>query len=153
MRHYSKDVTIAAPAAVVYRAITSPEGLRGWWTTTCEVGTGVGAQSIFRFGQTHNVMRVVSLQPDAEVRWECVEQHHHASGQLTRTDEWAGTSVVFRLVAVSPSTTLLHVEHIGLVPELECYDICNTGWNHFLGTSLKGFVETGKGSPFVGPTA
>jgi hypothetical protein len=98
-------------------------------------------------------MRIESLQPDAEVRWQCVEQHHHAPDKLKRADEWAGTSVVFRLVPQSKTGTLLHFEHIGLVPGLECYDICNTGWNHFLGISLKNFVETGKGTPYVEPTA
>jgi uncharacterized protein YndB with AHSA1/START domain len=148
MNHYKKDVRIAAPTSAVYRAITTSEGLQGWWTATCDVGIGVGARSTFRFGQTHNVMRIVSLEPDAEVRWQCIEQHHHAPDQLTRTDEWAGTSVVFQLVAESPSSTLLHFEHIGLIPELECYGICYGGWNHFLGTSLKGFVETGVGAPY-----
>ena len=152
MNHYKKDIRIAAPASAVYRAITTPAGLQGWWTATCDVGVGVGAQSTFRFGQTHNVMRIVSLKPDVEVRWQCIEQHHHAPDQLTRTDEWAGTSVVFRLVSESPASTLLQFEHIGLVPALECYEICDAGWSHFLGTSLKGYVETGKGAPYVEPT-
>jgi uncharacterized protein YndB with AHSA1/START domain len=151
MNHYKKDILIAAPAADVYRALTTPAGLRGWWTATCDVGTGVGARSTFRFGQTHNVMRIEGLQPDAEVRWRCLEQHHHAPGQLTRVDEWAGTSVVFLLEPKTPASTLLHFEHLGLVPALECYEICNGGWNHFLGTSLKNLVETGTGAPFESP--
>lgn len=94
-------------------------------------------------------MRIEHLKTGAEVRWTCIEQHHHAPGELTRTDEWAGTSVVFQILEQSPSSTLLRFERMGLVPELECYDICNDGWRHFLRTSLKGYVETGQGSPFV----
>jgi uncharacterized protein YndB with AHSA1/START domain len=152
MKHYHCETLILAPASAVYDAITTPPGLRGWWTATCEVGTGVGARSTFRFGQTHNVMEVESLRPHLEVRWRCLEQHHHAPNQLTRTDEWAGTSLIFRLIPESASSTLLKFEHLGLTPQLECYDICNRGWNHFLATNLKSYAETGKGTPYVEPT-
>lgn len=42
--------------------------------------------------------------------------------------------------------------HQGLVPELECFDVCQTGWDYFLG-SLKDYLETGKGNPFEEETA
>ncbi len=53
----------------------------------------------------------------------------------------------------SPSSTLLHFEHEGLTPQLECYQICEDGWGHFLKTSLNKLVETGKGEPFYGGLA
>jgi hypothetical protein len=53
---------------------------------------------------------------------------------LTRTDEWAGTSVVFRLVPQSLNSMWVHFEHLGLAPELQCYEICSGGWDHFLGS-------------------
>jgi hypothetical protein len=59
----------------------------------------------------------------------------------------------FRLEPRSPSVTRLHFEHDGLIPELQCYRICERGWSHYLKTSLKKLVETGKGEPFTGDTA
>ena len=55
-KNYSCEVAIFAPASKVYAALTTPEGLKGWWTGTCEVRTGVGAKSAFRFSETYNVM-------------------------------------------------------------------------------------------------
>ena len=44
--------------------------------------------------------------------------------------------------------TRLDFEHIGLVPALECYDLCSNCWSYFLG-SLQQLVETGRGTPWV----
>ena len=147
MKSYQCEVEFAAPIEAVYQAITSEPGLKGWWTTTCEVGSGVGAESIFGFGKTHNVMRTERLTTNQEVIWRCLEQHHEAEG-LRRKDEWARTKLRFRLESVSPGSTRLHFEHEGLAPGLECYDICERGWDHFLKLSLKGYVETGRGEPY-----
>jgi len=149
MKNYQCDVEIAAPAAKVFAAITTEDGLKGWWTTSCESGTGVGSRATFRFGNTHNVMLTEKLTPNLEVVWKCLEQHHEAA-ELERKDEWAGTKVKFKLESRSLSSTVLHFEHDGLTPELECYQICDQGWGHFLKTSLKKLVETGKGEPFSG---
>ena len=150
MKNYQFRVEIAAPAAAVFAALTTEKGLKGWWTTTCEAGSGVGSRSIFRFGKTYNVMRVEKVLPNQELIWKCLEQHHEAA-ELNRKDEWAGTTVKFRLESPSAAATVLHFEHEGLVPKLECYGICEQGWNHFLKSSLKSYVETGKGQPFSGP--
>ena len=147
MKSYHCDVEIAAPAAAVFEAITSERGLKSWWTATCEAGTGVGSRATFRFGKTYNVMRTEKLSPNKEVIWQCLEQHHEAA-ELKQKDEWAGTHVKFRLESRSPSATLLHFEHEGLTPELECFQICERGWGHFIKKSLKRYVETGQGEPF-----
>jgi uncharacterized protein YndB with AHSA1/START domain len=149
MKNYQCDVEIAAPAATVFEAITTEKGLKGWWTTTCEVGMGIGSRATFRFGKTYNVMLTEKVTFNREVVWKCLEQHHEAA-ELNRKDEWAGTRVTFKLESHSPSSTVLHFEHEGLTPQLECYRICEQGWGHFLQSSLKKFVETGKGEPFSG---
>ena len=82
-------------------------------------------------------MQIENLQPDKEVRWKCIDGHIHAPGQLTRTNEWIDTTIVFRLVPQSPSSTLLQFEHTGLTPRIECYDICTRGWDHFMQAMLK----------------
>jgi len=81
-----------------------------------------------------------------------LEQHHEAA-ELNRKDEWAKTRVRFKLESPSPFSTVLHFEHEGLTPQLECYRICENGWGHFLKTSLKKLVETGSGEPFRGESA
>jgi uncharacterized protein YndB with AHSA1/START domain len=145
MNHYQHSLVIDASPAAVYAALTTPEGLRGWWTPDCDVATQMGDTIHFRFGSTHKDMRIEQLQPGREVRWLCTRAHI-AAGALTRKDEWMGTHIVFRLVSEGDRTRL-DFEHVGLVPAFECYDLCRRGWDYFL-SSLQRFVETGRGTPF-----
>src|SRR5262245_19785262 len=49
MESITTSIDIAASAEKIYRAITTTEGERAWWTTDCEVGKKVGDQATFRF--------------------------------------------------------------------------------------------------------
>lgn len=42
MSHYQHSLILDAPPATVYAALTTPEGLRGWWTEDCDVATVPG---------------------------------------------------------------------------------------------------------------
>lgn len=146
MSHYQKSLDIAADAATVYAALTTGEGLRGWWSRDCDVATHVGGELQFRFGRNRKVMRIDRLDPPNEVRWSCTDCYM-AAAHLTHRDEWIGTQIVFRLTATGEQRTRLDFEHIGLVPAFECYDLCSNGWDYFL-PSLQQFAQTGRGTPF-----
>ena len=92
-------------------------------------------------------MAIERLDLNREVRW-FVTHAYVAVDSLAHKDEWAGTEIVFRLTPTIDGKTRLDFEHIGLVPALECYDLCNRGWNHFL-ASLRQLVETGRGTPWA----
>ena len=149
MHSFKFDLLVAAPAAKVFEALTTQQGIQSWWTTSSEVGTAVGEHITIRFGGTFKVMQIEALHPATEVRWRVVDAHLVVPG-LARTNEWLGTTIVLQLVPQSDTVTRLSLEHIGLTPEVECYDICSQGWAQFL-ESLKAYLETGKGSPYVEP--
>jgi uncharacterized protein YndB with AHSA1/START domain len=146
MNDYRQSLVIEANPAAVYAALTTLEGLRGWWTQECNGATTPGATIHFRFGHTHKDMRVERLETNREVRWQCTVAHI-AAGQLDSKDEWVGTQLVFRLAPDGEDRTRLDFEHVGLVPALECYEMCNRGWRHFLG-SLQQYAGTGRGMPY-----
>lgn len=58
MKHYQSELTLSAPVATVYKAITTPQGLQDWWTTTCEIGAEVGTHATFRFNEVRKVMQI-----------------------------------------------------------------------------------------------
>jgi len=60
--------------------------------------------------------------------------------------EWTGTDVVFEIVDIGNSTQI-NFTHIGLVPEVECYENCVKGWAHYFTVSLFQLLTTGKGQP------
>ncbi|MEO8925157.1 MAG: SRPBCC domain-containing protein [Caldimonas sp.] len=143
MNHYQQRLVLEAPVATVYAALTTPEGLRGWWTEDCDGDRHVGGTFHVRFGVNHKDMRIEGLQANREVRWLCTAAY---MAQFARKDEWVGTRLIFRLSADAQGRTVLDFEHIGLVPAFECYDLCNDCWQYVLG-SLRGLVETGRGTP------
>lgn len=147
MSNYKNQRVLAATPAAVYAALTTPQGLQGWWTHSCDVATHVGGKTTFRFGRTHKVLQNIKLVPDREVFWHCVEANIEIPG-VTKKDEWVGTDMVFKLTPVEGGKTRLDFEHIGLTPAFECYEQCEGGWNLFLG-SLQSLVETGEGTPHL----
>ncbi len=146
MNHYQQSLVIEATSAAVYLALTTQQGLRGWWTADCDVATAIGETHVFRFGPHYKHLRIEALAPDQELRWLCTAAHIDVE-RFTRKDEWVGTQIVFRLCAHGEGKTRLDFEHIGLVPSFECHEVCVDGWHHFL-DSLRLFAETGRGTPY-----
>jgi len=107
MSNYHLALDIMSSPSAVYSALTTADGIAGWWTADCDVGSAVGDDVTVRFGRTFKVMRLATLHPDAEVRWSVVDSHLHAPGVLSRTNEWIGTTIAIRLSPKSPSMTHL----------------------------------------------
>ncbi len=40
--------------------------------------------------------------------------------------------------------------HSGLVPGMECYEVCESGWNQHVGESLRSLIANGNGILFEG---
>ena len=147
MTHYAKHLVLDATPAAVYSALTTPQGLRGWWSEDSDIATAVGATHTFRFGETRKELRIECLDADREVRWRCTGAHI-AAVRLPRPDEWLGTEIAFRLAPSGIARTELDFDHVGLGPELACYDLCREGWDWYL-ESLRRLVETGRGTPHL----
>jgi Activator of Hsp90 ATPase homolog 1-like protein len=118
-----------------YWALTTLEGLAGWWTNTTQGETQVGGVIRFRFGAGGIDMKVLELFPARRVLWQVVE------GPV----EWIGTKVSFDL-RQEGEWTLVLFKHEGWKEPVEFMHHCSTKWGVFL-LSLKSLLETGKGAP------
>ena len=119
----------------VYAALTTLEGLRGWWTRDTTGGTEVGDVIAFRFAAGGLDTKVVELVLGKHVLWEVVDG----------PGEWIGTHVSFVLSQAGDFTIVLF-EHRGWAEPVEFMYHCSTKWGTFL-VSLKQLVETGQGAP------
>jgi len=142
-RSYTRSIEIGALPAKVFHALTGE--VDQWWTTSAGDASVVGAKPIFRFGKSYQAMLVKELVPERRVVWECLEQNH-ANKTLSVHDEWVGTTLVWE-IEPTPKASRLTFVHQGLVPQLECYEICEAGWDHYV-ESLKSYLETGTGDPY-----
>ncbi len=144
---YSTELLIAAAPEAVYQAIT--EGIDKWWTELANPAVDVGDPLMVGFENTTVwVMTVDEAVPNRLLAWAVTDANHDLD-ELEKKDEWAGTTIRWEITGQGGESKLTFM-HEGLVPALECYDICHAGWNHFLG-SLKSYLETGEGYPFVQP--
>jgi uncharacterized protein YndB with AHSA1/START domain len=132
-------VVVGAPMSRVYEAVSTPEGLSGWWTRDGVRGDATeGSRLEFFFGMPAPaaVMEVTGRNPDGRVSWECVDG----------ADEWIGTKLSFDLKQTADGTVVnfTHGEWRG---SSEFMAHCSARWAYFL-LSLKSLVESGRGTPF-----
>ncbi len=129
----------AAPADV-FRALSTIEGLAGWWTETTSGETTLDGEIAFRFGTHVTAMKVTGLETDRRVEWTCT------SG----APEWTDTKVRFSLSTPDPekpNRTLLAFGHDDWQETTPFLAHCSMKWATFL-LSLRALVETGTGAPF-----
>jgi Activator of Hsp90 ATPase homolog 1-like protein len=119
----------------VYKALTTREGLAGWWTNDTRGEGKVGSVLEFRFGAGGIDMKVLELDPDKRVLWQVVDG----------PEEWIGTKVSFEL-RQEGDWTIVFFKHQGWKEPVEFMHHCSTKWGVFL-LSLKSLLETGKGAP------
>lgn len=147
MNNYTNTIEVKATADKAYNALANQVSL--WWTEMFEgSSTQTGDVFTIRFGaDIHKTMRVKESIPVAKMIWY-VEDSRIALPELKNQTEWIGTTIVWE-IEQNGDATQIKVTHIGLSPDIECYDICSNGWVQFL-ASLKGFLETGQGAPYKG---
>ncbi|KQW44019.1 polyketide cyclase [Nocardioides sp. Root1257] len=119
----------------VYEALTTVDGLAGWWTDRTTGDPDVGGTLEFRFIPGGFDMEVIELEPAKRVHWQVADG----------PPEWVGTHVTFDLSEVDGYTIVLF-KHEGWVEPGEFMHHCSTKWASYL-LSLKQLVETGEGAP------
>ena len=148
-KSYAREITVSASPSAAYRALT--EGIDRWWTETSNTLKSEGDTVTFRFEPTYWKMRVKQMVLNSLIELVCIEANHvHEGLPESIREEWFGTVLRWRIVEQGANTRIIF-EHEGLVPVLECYDICEAGWDHYFVNSLKSYLDTGKGQPgFIG---
>jgi uncharacterized protein YndB with AHSA1/START domain len=123
----------------VYAALTTIDGLAGWWTRDTTGDADTGGVVRFRFEGAPEPggfdVSVLETKPGELVRWEVVEG----------PEEWVGTEIRFELKEEDGYTIVLF-SHLGWKEPVEFMHHCSTKWATFL-MSLKNLVETGTGEP------
>jgi hypothetical protein len=79
---------------------------------------------------------VSELMPGIKTAWKVNDCH---LPWFNDKKEWNNTEVVFEFSEENGNTTI-DFTHIGLVPEVECYSICESGWNGHINNLAK-FID------------
>jgi len=145
--NYTHEIAVSSTPSETYQALTT--GFDKWWTTSCNAIYEIGEKITFRFGASYWVMQVTKLIPNRLVEFACIEAHHEHDGLPSSIiNEWQGTKLQWEINMQDDKTNIVFV-HEGLVPSLDCFEVCEKGWDYYFANSLKQYLETGVGSPFT----
>jgi uncharacterized protein YndB with AHSA1/START domain len=131
------DFPIKAPLDVVFRAVSTPEGLDAWWTKESKGVPRDGEEYELSFGPPYDWRaRVTRCVPRSEFELEMV----HAD------DDWIGTRVGVRLEERG-DLTWVQFHHVGWPSANEHYRISCNCWALYLRV-LRRHLEHGESVPY-----
>ena len=141
-------LSINAPAAKVYKAISTADGIGTWWDKQTARQTERGMVLEHNPGPEHGVvkLRVVELVPNKRVEWECISTHPKSSP----ASAWTGTHFIFEIAeggAASGSegnqqrTTTLDFRQVGYDEQSEFFGSNNFAWAQVM-QNLRKVVES-----------
>ena len=138
---YTATILVKATANKAFQNINH---VAAWWTENIE-GSSEKLSDVFtiHFGEAFVTMKIVESVPDKKVVWNVVDCWLH---WLADKKEWKDTQIVFEISAEGDSTRI-QFTHVGLEPQVECYDSCVKGWDQYFKGSLAKLINEGKGLP------
>lgn len=149
MENYQSTITLDAENKEVYESIIN---IPLWWTEMLEGTAAIeGEKFTVRFG--HSVFKTIVVEeliPNKKIVWNVIDNYSDIP-ELNNKSEWIGTKIIWTISAKQNKTSL-ELTHIGLTPQVECYTICERGWQNFT-DSLRALINTGIGNPFKMQTA
>ena len=135
---YEKTIRVHASADALFDAITTASGLTAWWTTASGSGDTGGELKFTMSAPTPLRVHVDDATRPTSVQWTVTECDFEP--------DWVGTRPTFTIAPAGDDASELVFTHVGLTDELDCIEMCTSGWNHYI-ASLRKYVETGRGDP------
>lgn len=138
-KDFHKTITVNASAEEAMKKISQ---VNAWWKKDFS-GSAEKLDDAFTvpFGAPSFVEFVVSeFSPGKKIAWKVTDCY---LPWFKDKKEWNNTEVVFQL-SQNNGKTKIDFTHMGLTPEVECYDVCEKGWNGHINT-LEKFINESKG--------
>ena len=141
-KNFTATIELASSPQIVFRCITCD--VAKWWGGRDLEGKSIDLNDEFIInhpGAHYSKQKLVEVVPDKKIVWLVTESH---LDWLKRSkSEWTNTKMIFDITA-EDDNTVLHFTHEGLIPEKECYAICEQGWTTVINDYLFHFITEGK---------
>ncbi len=126
----------------VFNAINN---VRGWWSEEIEgITDKLNEEWIYHYQDVHRCkMQIVEFIPDQKVVWLVKDNYFSFTKDKS---EWKDNKIIFEITQ-KENKTQLQFTQLGLVPEYECYDICQNAWSTYIHESLYSLIISGEGQP------
>lgn len=132
-------VEVPASAEEVFGAITTQDGLSGWWTTEVSApGPVEGGVIDFTFaGEFNPNMVITAIVEPSLVEWKCADGH----------GPWQDNTFRFEIEDIGDGARLRFWQHYATELSDDAYGTYNYNWGYYL-QSLYELLTTEQGKPF-----
>jgi hypothetical protein len=126
-------------------AFNAIKDFRAWWSEQIDGKTDrLNEEFFYHYKDIHLCkMKPIELLPGKRLVYLVTENQFSF---IKDQREWVGTKLVFDITSEGDKTKV-QFTHEGLVPEYECYEVCNDAWSGYIKNSLFKLITTGKGEP------
>jgi hypothetical protein len=118
---------------------------RGWWSEDIEGETDkLGEEFFYHYKDIHLCkLKLIEQTPHSRLVYQVLDNEFSFTEDKT---EWINTELVFDIRAEGKQTKITFM-HRGLVPQYECFKVCEEAWTNYITNSLRLLITTGKGAP------
>lgn len=139
---YATSFIVDKEPATVFNAITN---FRAWWSEQIKGNTDKLNETFFyHYKDVHLCkLKLIEIIPDKKLVYQVVDNQFNFTKDKS---EWINTHLIFD-ISNEGGKTKVQFTHKGLVPDYECYNICQDAWTGYIQGSLQSLITTGKGKP------
>lgn len=136
---FTTTIVVDQTPKQVFAAINNPQN---WWSGEINGNTTkLNDEFTYRYKDLHfSKQRIVEMIPGQKVAWLVTES---SINYAEDKKEWTGTKIVFE-ISEQDNKTRLRFTHLGLDPDIECFDSCSSSWSQLIGQALFALITTGK---------
>src|ERR1700742_3107448 len=141
---FTTTLLVDATPTQVFNAINTP---MAWWSGEITGETKkINDEFSYRYKDFHlSKQRIVEMIPDKKVEWLVTEsQINYARDKK----EWTGTKISFE-ISEKDNQTQLRFTHLGLDPDIECFDSCSNSWTQLIQQGLFTLITTGNSKQII----
>ena len=139
---FNTTITVDNTPKEAFDAINN---VRGWWSEDIEGGTEkLNDEFTYHYRDTHrSKIKLIEVIPDKKVVWLVVDSSINFVKDKT---EWTGTKITFE-ISKKGDKTELRFTHVGLIPQIACFEDCSNAWSGIINGSLQKLITSGKKQP------
>ncbi|MGB4848993.1 MAG: SRPBCC domain-containing protein [Saprospiraceae bacterium] len=141
-KSFTATILVDQNPATAFNAI---KNFRAWWSEEIEGKTDkLNEDFFYHYKDIHLCkIKLIEIVPDKKLVYLVLDNQFNFIKDKT---EWVNTKLIFD-ISKDDGKTKVQFTHEGLVPEYECYNVCNDAWSGYINKSLYNLISIGIGNP------
>jgi hypothetical protein len=141
-KNYTATLLVDQEPDSAFKAV---QNFRAWWSEDIEGNTDILNDIFFYHYKDIHLCKIKLVEeiPNEKLVYKILDNHFSFTEDKT---EWIDTHLIFEIEKENGKTKIKFT-HEGLIPQCECFEVCNDAWTNYISKSLCDLITTGKGNP------